>query len=129
MKHEPPKRPLQFLRWFCRDEIEGDLTEVFIKQSETSPRKAKWNFGWSVIKYFRPEFIKSFKQHQPNRYGMYKSYFKISVRQLIKNKTFAAINISVLTLGFSCFLLLALYLHDELSFDMFHPDAATMYRL
>lgn len=132
MKPHPPKRPLQFLRWFCREdyleEIEGDLTEVFKKQYENSPRKAKWSFGWSVIKYFRPEFIKQFsKQHNP--YGMYKSYFKISVRQLIKNKTFATINISVLTLGFSCFLLLALYLHDELSFDMFHHDADTMYRL
>lgn len=128
----PPKYPLRFLRWFCRedylDEIEGDLTEVFLKQSATAPRKAKWNFGWSVIKYFRPEFIKQFKQ-QPNTYGMYKSYFKISLRQLIKNKTFSVINISVLTLGFSCFLLLALYLHDELSFDMFHRDANTIYRI
>ncbi|HRG07634.1 MAG TPA: permease prefix domain 2-containing transporter, partial [Cyclobacteriaceae bacterium] len=65
----PPKYPLQFLRWFCRedylDEIEGDLMEVFSKQSETSPRKAKWNFGWSVIKYFRPEFMKSFKTSYP----------------------------------------------------------------
>jgi len=128
----PPKYPLRFLRWFCRedylDEIEGDLTEVFLKQSATAPRKAKWNFGWSVIKYFRPAFIKKFKQ-QPNPYGMYKSYFKISIRQLIKNKTFTAINISVLTLGFSCFLLLALYLHDELSYDMFHRDANTIYRI
>ena len=61
MKVNPPKRALQFLRWFCRedylDEIEGDLTEVFRKQAEENPRKAKWKFAWSVIKYFRPEFI------------------------------------------------------------------------
>jgi len=66
MKPHPPKRPLQFLRWFCREdyleEIEGDLTEVYIKQAETSPRKAKWKFAWSVIKCFRPEFMKSFKK-------------------------------------------------------------------
>jgi|JI10StandDraft_1071094.scaffolds.fasta_scaffold01706_10 hypothetical protein len=57
----PPKRPLQFLRWFCHedylDEIEGDLTEVFIKQSESSPRKAKWKFVWSVMMHLRPQFI------------------------------------------------------------------------
>jgi putative ABC transport system permease protein len=33
MKIQPPKRSLQFLRWFCRedylDEIEGDLIELF----------------------------------------------------------------------------------------------------
>lgn len=130
---KPPKWALNFLRWFCREdyleEIEGDLTEVFIKESEHSSRKAKWKFAWSVIKYFRPGFIKSFKYNEYNIYGMYKSYFKISIRQLIKNKTFTAINISVLTLGFSCFLLLSLYLHDELSFDMFHRDANKIYRI
>jgi len=67
MKINPPKSPLQFLRWFCREdcleEIEGDLTEVFIKHYESDPRKAKWRFGWSVVKYFRPEFIKSFKNY------------------------------------------------------------------
>ncbi len=61
MKNNPPKRPLQFLRWFCREdyleEIEGDLTEVFIKQAEISLRKAKWKFVWSVIMYFRPQFM------------------------------------------------------------------------
>ena len=45
MKVQPPKRALQFLRWFCRedylDEIEGDLTEVYNKQYHNSPRKAK----------------------------------------------------------------------------------------
>lgn len=57
----PPKWPLQFLRWFCREdyleEIEGDLTEVYIKQCESSPRKAKWRFVWSVVTYFRPQFV------------------------------------------------------------------------
>lgn len=132
-KISPPKYPLQFLRWFCRedylDEIEGDLLEIYKMETKSSPRKAKWKFSWSVIRYFRPEFMKSFKNHQPTAYGMYKSYFKISLRQLNKNKTFAAINISVLTLGFSCFLLLALYVQDELSFDMFHRDADRIYRI
>jgi hypothetical protein len=61
MKVNPPRYFLQFLRWFCREdyleEIEGDLVEIFLKQAETAPLKAKWKFAWSVIKYFRPEFI------------------------------------------------------------------------
>jgi putative ABC transport system permease protein len=32
MNEKPPKHPLHFLRWFCREdyleEIEGDLTET-----------------------------------------------------------------------------------------------------
>ena len=82
MKIPPPKRPLQFLRWFCREdyleEIEGDLIEVFVKQAETNPRKAKRVFTWSVIKYFRPEFIKSFKYPlQSNTTDMLKNYLII----------------------------------------------------
>src|SRR5688500_15044565 len=91
MKNNPPKRARQFLRWFCREdcleEIEGDLTEVFIKQYELSPSRAKWKFAWSVVKYFRPEFIKSFKNsYQPDAYGMYKSYCKIGWRNLVRNQ-------------------------------------------
>ncbi|MBX2897404.1 MAG: ABC transporter permease [Cyclobacteriaceae bacterium] len=129
----PPKYFLRFLRWFCceeyLDEIEGDLTEVFIKQSETSPRKAKWNFGWSVIKYFRPEFIKSFKQHQPNRYGMYKSYFKIGWRSLLKSKGYSFINMSGLALGIACFLFLISYVRYERSYENFHSNADNIYRV
>jgi putative ABC transport system permease protein len=98
-----PQRSLKFLRWFCRedylDEIEGDLLEIYKKEFESSPRKAKWKFTLSVIKYFRPEFIKSFNSHQPNAYSMYKSYFKIGWRNLIKDKVFSFINISGLSLG------------------------------
>ncbi len=43
----PPKRAIQFLRWFCREdyleEIEGDLTEVFKKQYETLRAKQNGN--------------------------------------------------------------------------------------
>ena len=65
MKASPPNRAVKFLRWFCREdyieEIEGDLTELFEKQHEDSPAKAKRKFTWNVIKYFRPALIKSFK--------------------------------------------------------------------
>jgi len=134
MKTNPPKRPLQFLRWFCRedylDEIEGDLTEVFIKQAETSPRHAKWKFSWSVIKYFRPEFMKSFKNsYQPNAYGMYKSYFKIGWRNLVKSKGYSLINISGLALGIACFLFLLSYVRFERSYEDFHQKADNIYRV
>ncbi len=83
MKASPPKKPLQFLRWFCREdyleEIEGDLTEVFNKQCEDSPRKAQWKFAWSVTRYFRPEFLKPLKDYyQPMTYTFGKIYFNIT---------------------------------------------------
>src|SRR3954470_8759614 len=60
---------------------------------------------------------------------MFINNFKIAFRHLTKNPSFSFINLFGLTLGFFCFLLIALYLHDELSFDMFHKDATRMYRV
>ena len=51
---------------------------------------------------------------------MLKNYFKIALRNLWKNKTYSVINILGLTLGLVCFLLIALYVFDELTYDGFH---------
>ncbi len=131
----PPSLPLRFFRWFChrglRDAIEGDLVELYRERLKKSgKRKADWHFAWDVLLLFRPGIIRNMEVDQPKpNYGMLKNYFKISFRHLAKNKTFAAINIGVLTLGFSCFLILSLYLYDELSFDGFHRDAGRIYRI
>jgi putative ABC transport system permease protein len=55
--------------------------------------------------------------------------FRIAIRYLVKNRSFSIINISGLTLGFFCFIVIALYLHDELTFDMFHKDSTRIYRI
>jgi putative ABC transport system permease protein len=127
MKINPPKRALNFLRWFCREdyleEIEGDLTEVFKKQYEDSPRKAKWKFAWSVVKYFRPEFIKSFRNsYQPDSYGMFKSYFKVGWRNLVRNQGYSFINIGGLAMGMAIAMLIGLWIYDELSFNKYYKN-------
>jgi putative ABC transport system permease protein len=127
MKPQPPNRPLHFLRWFCREdyleEIEGDLTEVFEKQFENHPRQAKWEFAWSVVRYFRPAFIKSFRNYyQPNSYSMYKSYFKIGWRNLAKNKGYSFINIGGLAMGMAVAMIIGLWVYDELSFNRYHQN-------
>jgi putative ABC transport system permease protein len=57
------------------------------------------------------------------------SYFRIALRHFYKNRIFSGINLFGLTLGFLCFILLSLYVYDELSFDMFHHDADRLYRV
>jgi putative ABC transport system permease protein len=134
MKPLPPKRALQFLQWFCREdyleEIEGDLTEVFQKRYAHSPTDAKWKFRWSVIKYFRPEFIKSFRSsHQPNSITMFKNYLIVALRVFNREKLYSLINVSGLALGFLCCLMIYLFIKDELSYDKFHKDSERIYRL
>lgn len=57
------------------------------------------------------------------------NYFRIALRHLAKNRIFTIVNLFGLTLGFLCFILLSLYVYDELSFDMFHKDADRLYRV
>ena len=50
---------------------------------------------------------------------MIKNYFKIALRSLLKNKTSSVINITGLTAGLTCCLLMVLYIQHELSYDKF----------
>src|SRR5436190_583570 len=60
---------------------------------------------------------------------MIKNYLKIAWRNLVKNKAYSFINITGLAIGLSCFLLIALYVMDELSYDRFYPNADRIYRI
>ena len=60
---------------------------------------------------------------------MFKNYFKISFRNLTRHKIYTLINISGLSIGMACALLLYLYIQDELSFDRYHKNAKQIYRV
>ena len=60
---------------------------------------------------------------------MIKNYFKIALRNLLKNKAFAFINIFGLAVGFTCCLLISGFLYSELNYDKFPKDAKDIYRL
>jgi putative ABC transport system permease protein len=60
---------------------------------------------------------------------MIKNYFKIAWRNLVKNKTFSAINIIGLASGLACFIMIALYVADELSYDQYNEKANRIYRV
>ncbi len=48
---------------------------------------------------------------------------------MLRQKGFSIINISGLTIGITCSLLILLYIQDELSYDRFHPDADRIFRV
>ncbi|HLL95968.1 MAG TPA: ABC transporter permease, partial [Spirosoma sp.] len=60
---------------------------------------------------------------------MFRNYFKIAWRNLIRNKTFSAINILGLALGMACSLLIGLWIQDELSVGTQYPNSANLYRV
>jgi len=60
---------------------------------------------------------------------MLKNYFKIAFRNIVRHKAFAAINIAGLAIGMACSIFILLWVQNELSYDQFHKNAATIYRL
>ncbi len=60
---------------------------------------------------------------------MLKNYFIIAVRQLRKQKMYSAIKIGGFALSIAACLLIALYIHDELSYDRFYPTANRVFRI
>ncbi len=134
MKNSPPKNVLKFLRWFCREdfveEIEGDLTEIFKKQYEQSPGKARWMFFWDVVKYLRPEFIKSFKNNYPiNTSAMFRHNILITYRNFLRYKSSFFINLIGLSTGLASVLLIYLWVYDEVAIDKFHAKDKELYQV
>src|SRR5450432_4056427 len=60
---------------------------------------------------------------------MLRNYFITAWRNLIKNKAFSIINIVGLSMGLCCFLLILLFVQDELHFDQFNKKADRIYRI
>src|SRR4051812_42943365 len=102
---DPPKYFLRFFRWFCHPDllnyVEGDLVELYQERCQTSgKRKADIKFIIDVLLLFRPGIIRPAREYQSvNNYAMFKSYFKIGWRNLLKNKGYSIINIGGLALG------------------------------
>ncbi len=64
-----------------------------------------------------------FKNYLPVRH-----FVKTAWRNILRNKTYSVINIVGLAIGLACFLLIALYVLDELSYDRFNKNADRIYR-
>jgi putative ABC transport system permease protein len=60
---------------------------------------------------------------------MLKNYFKIAWRNLIRNKSYAAINITGLAIGIAACLLIFLVVQFETSFDRYHTYKDSIYRI
>ena len=131
----PPKLFLRFFRWFCHprmlDYLEGDLLEVYERNLDTlGKRKADWHFIKDVLLLFRPGIIRPRKPYQNlTPYGMYKSYFKIGWRTLLRNKEYTLINIAGLALSITCCILIFVLVKHHMSFDDFHQDKDRIYRV
>lgn len=60
---------------------------------------------------------------------MLRNYLKTALRSFKRNKTFSFINMAGLAIGLTCFLLIGVFVVDELSYDKYANDAGNIYRV
>ncbi|MEX1240042.1 MAG: ABC transporter permease [Cyclobacteriaceae bacterium] len=131
----PPRLFLRFFRWFCHPDlkkyIEGDLIELYDERVKIAGKKiADIKFIMDVLLLFRPAIVRPAKGYlHVNNASMFKSYFKIGFRNLLKYKMFSFINIWGLGMAMCVCMLLILMLAEEISYDQFHENKNRTYRI
>jgi putative ABC transport system permease protein len=129
----PPEWPLRFLRYFVRkeylEEIEGDMEEIFRDNVERlSPRQAKRMYAWEMLRLLRPALVKNLEIFQRlNQYGMFKNYFKVSLRGLMKNPMTSFINVFGLSAAIGICVFAYGFARWTYSTDQFHEHKNEVY--
>ncbi|CAN5150530.1 ABC transporter permease [soil metagenome] len=131
----PPRLADKLLTWFCaphlREEVLGDLHERYVlRVQQMGQARARRRYWRDVVAYVRPSIIKrqASQYPTPTHTDMLRNYLKIAFRTLSRHKLYTVLNVAGLTLGIACFLLIGLYLFDELTFDQQHSRASRIYR-
>ena len=94
---QPPKAAERFLEWFCSSEVletlQGDLHEIYQSRIEKSPKwKADLFFFRDVIDVCRPFAWRKRSLFRTNHSAMFQHHFRVALRNLLKNKSFAFAN-------------------------------------
>jgi putative ABC transport system permease protein len=127
------KKPPRLAKWLFdrivkseeKSTIVGDIEEFFFELEEgRGVFKANLWF-WSQILVALPVFVKNSIYW---RVIMLKNIIKITFRNISKHKAYYFINVAGLSIGIVCFILIALFITDELSYDRYHEKAERIYK-
>ena len=135
--HKPiPRWMIRLLRGFCHadylDEVQGDLEEMYyLRIGRMSVFKARLLFLKEVVGSFKTYVITGDKNSYPsnNQSIMFRNYFTIAIRNLLKYRMYSLINILGLSIGLACSVLILLYVANELSYDHYHEKSDRIYRI
>ena len=127
--HQPPPMCIdRLLERFCApellEEVLGDLHErYYLRVQKEGVKKARRTYWREVLAYLRPSVFKRSQSYHSNHTAMFKNFFTITIRNILRHKVYSFINISGLALGISCSLLILLWVTDERKMDQFHTLA------
>lgn len=145
----PPRWALAVLKRLAaphlREELEGDMEELFHK------RVHRHGFTQARLLYildlllllhprlwrpqpeprFTPRYTKYSDVSKPLSFSpvMIRNYVTIAFRNLVKNKSYSAINIGGLAVGMAVAMLIGIWINDEVSANKHHKNYETLYQV
>lgn len=142
MKTQPPRLATRLLEWYCDnaaiEDLVGDAEELFHQNLKAMPAwRAKANYWKHIFTLLLSYSVK--KRKQRSAYSpfssttfhpaMFKNYFVVATRNLVKHKFFTIINVAGLAIGMSISLLLIAMLSFLWTYDNFHANKDRIYRV
>ncbi|WP_232541204.1 ABC transporter permease [Spirosoma endbachense] len=145
---QPPRWAQQLLKRITaphlREEIQGDMDELFqMRGQRYGYAKARLLYVVDLLLLLHPRLWR--RQAAPQvkaRYSkftdvpksflhpdMIRSYLTIAFRNLVKNKSYSAINIGGLAVGMAVAMLIGLWITDEVSANKHYKNYETLYQV
>jgi ABC-type antimicrobial peptide transport system permease subunit len=127
---QPPRLIWFVLRWFTDEEMLASMEEDLEARCARSAEKHGpvlagllcCSLGILLLFSFSLEsFIWGIT--------MFRNYIKVAFRHIKRRKVYSFINILGLTIGMACFILIGLWVKDEMSFDHFHQKKDRIFRV
>ncbi len=131
---KPPRWADWFLEWYCRrdllEEIQGDAYELFDRTAQTNVIKARLQFVWNVLRFFRLRNVKKIKQTRSNNLtDMLKNYLIVGIRNALRTRMTSSINVVGLSLGVGIAIAVFIIMDFMLHIDGFHENKKRIYQI
>lgn len=132
----PPRLADTLFEWYCNEmlieELQGDLHERFKQNIEINGTlRAKIQYWIDVFRFINKYTLRRNRMEEKSFFNnaiMIKNYIKVAIRHMIRNKSYAAINIIGFSIGLASCIIIFFYVNQELSHDTFHVKSDRIYR-
>ncbi|MBX2822441.1 MAG: ABC transporter permease [Rhodothermaceae bacterium] len=127
--HRPPRISEWTLGWLLKDDWHtplGDFEEYYNSLcNEKGTLYAKWWYRLQVLALIPG------RMYEKGYWSviMLLSYAKVAFRSILRQKGYAFINVTGLAIGLAVFILMAIFVRHEVSYDRFHQKADRIYRI
>jgi putative ABC transport system permease protein len=130
MSKKPPRIAASLLMCVLpprdRDYLLGDYEESFQRKLQEKGALSASLWYWGQLVHTAPEYLlESFYW----RIVMFRNYFKVASRNIVRRKPYSAINILGLAIGLACCIWISLYVVNDVTYDTFHSNLNSIYRM